>query len=113
MSEYVPGLGGVVATKSKVSSLDGAKGILAFRGYSIQELATKSNFEETAQLMLEGELPGKAELDAFTRRLRENYVVDSSIIEMMKALPKKTHPMSVFSKTVVGHCIQSWRCIMM
>ncbi|EDY86142.1 citrate synthase [gamma proteobacterium HTCC5015] len=95
MSEYVPGLGGVVATKSKVSSLDGANGILAFRGYSIQELATKSNFEETAQLMLDNELPSAAQLEAFTQKLRENYPVDDSIIQMLKALPKNTHPMAV------------------
>lgn len=95
MSEYVPGLDGIIATKSSVSSLDGANGILAYRGYPIEELAENSTFEETALLMLEGELPSQAELDAFTAKLRANYAIDAAIINMMKALPKDMHPMAV------------------
>ena len=56
-SEYLPGLAGVPATKSNISDIDGEKGILAYRGYSIQELAEKSTFEETSLLLLDGELP--------------------------------------------------------
>ena len=48
MTEYVPGLAGVPATKSAISSIDGEKGILAYRGYSIQDLVEHSSFEETA-----------------------------------------------------------------
>ena len=49
MSEYLPGLAGVPATKSNISYLDGEVGLLAYRGYSIQELVEKSSFEETLE----------------------------------------------------------------
>jgi citrate synthase (EC 2.3.3.1) len=48
MQEYIPGLAGVPATKSAISSIDGEKGILAYRGYSIEDLVVHSSFEETA-----------------------------------------------------------------
>ncbi len=95
MSDYVPGLDGIIATKSAVSSLDGANGVLAYRGYPIEDLAANSTFEETALLMLDGELPTQAALDAFTAKLRANYAIDSAIINMMKALPADMHPMAV------------------
>ena len=57
MKEYIPGLAGVPATKSAISSIDGEKGILAYRGYSIDDLVAHSSFEETALLLMQGELP--------------------------------------------------------
>ena len=65
MTEYVPGLAGVPATKSAISSIDGEKGILAYRGYSIQDLVERSSFEETALLLMNGELPSPQELTNF------------------------------------------------
>ena len=55
MTEYIPGLAGVPATKSSISSIDGEKGILAYRGYSIQDLVEHSSFEETALLLMNGD----------------------------------------------------------
>ncbi len=57
MTEYIPGLAGVTATKSAISSIDGEKGILAYSGYSFQDLVEHSSFYETALLLLNGELP--------------------------------------------------------
>ncbi len=57
MVEYVPGLAGVPATESSISSIDGENGILAYRGYSIEDLVKSSSFEETSLLLLHGELP--------------------------------------------------------
>ena len=54
MKEYIPGLAGVPATKSAISSIDGEKGILAYRGYSIDDLVAHSSFEETALLLMQG-----------------------------------------------------------
>src|SRR5882672_4386959 len=54
------------ATKSAITFLDGDKGILRYRGYSIEELAEKSNFLEVAHLLIFGELPAKTQLDKFT-----------------------------------------------
>ena len=63
---YSPGLVGIIATESSVSNINGKKGILSYRGYSIEELAQKSTFEETSYLLLFGELPTLDELKEFT-----------------------------------------------
>ncbi|MCG6887809.1 MAG: citrate synthase, partial [Proteobacteria bacterium] len=72
MSEYLPGLAGVPATKSNISDIDGEKGILAYRGYSIEDLAANSTFEETAMLLMDGRLPNRIELENFSLQLVEN-----------------------------------------
>ena len=63
------GLEGVVAAVSGICYIDGERGILAYRGIDIHELASKSNFEETTYLLWFGKLPNRAELDNFKRRL--------------------------------------------
>ena len=95
MSEYLPGLAGVPATKSNISSIDGEKGILAYRGYDIQELAEKSTFEETALLLLDGELPSSAELEDFDQQLRGERKIKYHIREIMRNLPATGHPMEM------------------
>ena len=65
MSDYKPGLEGIPATRSAISFLDGKNGVLAYRGYRIEELAEQSSFEETAYLLLRGELPTNGELERF------------------------------------------------
>ena len=73
MTEYHPGLDGVIATESSISDIDGERGILSYRGYSIEELAEKSTFEETAFLLLTGELPTKTELENFKSDIVINF----------------------------------------
>ena len=72
MSDYLPGLAGVPATKSNISDIDGEQGILAYRGYRIEELAKQSSFEETVLLLLDGRLPTISELDEFKSQLIDN-----------------------------------------
>ncbi len=93
-AEYVPGLAGVIATKSGISDIDGQRGILKYRGYAIQELAEKSTFEETAYLTIEGDLPTKRQLDEFTKELKRNRNIEPAILDMIKLFPKSGHPMS-------------------
>ena len=100
MSEYLPGLAGVPATKSNISSIDGEKGILAYRGYDIQELASKSTFEETALLLLDGELPGKESLEDFDQQLRGERKIKFHIREIMRNLPATGHPMEMLQTAV-------------
>ena len=100
MSEYLPGLAGVPATKSNISSIDGEKGILAYRGYDIQELAEKSTFEETAMLLLDGELPTKAKLDDFDQQLRGERKIKYQIREIMRNLPATGHPMEMLQTAI-------------
>ncbi|RMH44749.1 MAG: citrate synthase, partial [Deltaproteobacteria bacterium] len=67
--EYVPGLAGVPAAKSKIGLIDGNAGKLYYRGYPIEQLAEHSDFEEVSYLLLKGHLPTRAELDAFKAQL--------------------------------------------
>jgi len=101
-SEYLPGLAGVPATKSNISSIDGEKGILAYRGYDIKELAEKSTFEETALLLLDGCLPSQAELDNFDCQLREERRLKYKIRSIMKNLPTSGHPMEMLQTAVAS-----------
>lgn len=102
MSEYVPGLAGVPATKSKISSIDGEKGILAYRGYDISELAANSSFEETSLLLLNGELPTAAELESFDMQLRGERRVKYNVREIMKYLPPSGRPMEMLQTAVAS-----------
>ncbi|MDT8283605.1 MAG: citrate synthase [Gammaproteobacteria bacterium] len=101
-SEYLPGLAGVPATKSNISSIDGEKGILAYRGYDIKNLAEKSTFEETAMLLLDGRLPTRSELDEFDAQLRAERRVKFKIRTIMKNLPSTGHPMEMLQTAVAS-----------
>jgi citrate synthase len=100
--QYIPGLAGVPATESKISYIDGQKGLLTYRGYDIMELAEKSSFEETTLLLLFGELPSQEELAAFDQQLRQNRRVKYNIREIMKNLPQTTHPMHMLQVVVAS-----------
>ncbi len=102
MSEYLPGLEGVPATRSNISFIDGEKGILAYRGYPIEQLAAQSSFEETTMLLLDGRLPKAAELTEFDHQLRRNRRVKYNIREMMKHLPTTGHPMELLQTAVAS-----------
>ena len=102
MNEYVPGLEGVPATKSNISYIDGEKGVLAYRGYPISQLAEHSTFEETALLLLDGRLPTTQELAQFDDQLRTNRRVKYNIREMMKSLPPDGHPMEMLQTAVAS-----------
>jgi citrate synthase len=101
-SEYLPGLAGVPATKSNISSIDGDKGILAYRGYDIKELAEKSTFEETALLLLDGRLPLQAELNDFDRQLRSERRVKYKIRSIMKNLPTTGNSMEMLQTSIAS-----------
>ncbi len=102
MSDYLPGLAGVPATKSNISDIDGEKGILSYRGYPIQELAKNSTFEETALLLLDGRLPTKSELAGFTEQLVADRRIKYHTRGMMKNLPPSGHPMEMLQTVVAS-----------
>ena len=102
MSEYLPGLAGVPATKSNISDIDGEKGILSYRGYPIEELARHSTFEETTLLLLDGCLPTASELADFDRQIRDNRPVKYHIRNLMKTLPESGHPMEMLQTAVAS-----------
>lgn len=102
MSEYLPGLEGVPATKSNISELDGHTGVLTYRGYRIADLAKHSSFEETSLLLLDGHLPTRDELEYFDHEIRANRRVKYNIREIMKYLPATGHPMEMLQASIAS-----------
>jgi len=100
--EYQPGLEGVPATRSRISYLDGKKGILTYRGYRIVDLARHSTYEETAYLLIDGELPTAEQLERFDSQLREHRRVKYNIHDIMKSLPVTGHPMEMLQTAVAS-----------
>jgi citrate synthase len=93
------GLRNVYLDETEASFIDGEKGILLYRGYSIHDLAPNCSFEEVAHLMLYGKLPDRAELNAFDRRLRGQRALPATVIETIR-LVAKSHPMDVLRTAV-------------
>jgi citrate synthase len=94
------GLEGVVATTSKICFIDGDRGVLAYRGIDIHELADHSNFEETCYLLWFGKLPTKSELKDLRQKLAEERRLDPAIIEFLRSAPKNALPMDVLRTAV-------------
>ena len=89
------GLRGVTVADTKISDVDGANGILIYRGYRIEELAKNSTFEETAYLLLHDELPTAEQLKGFSRKLIEARRLPGFVLESMQRLPAQPLPMDV------------------
>lgn len=83
------------ATKSAITFLDGDKGILRYRGYSIEDLAEKSNFLEVAHLLIFGELPNKKQYDQFSHDIKTHTLVHEDIKKILDGFPSSAHPMGV------------------
>jgi citrate synthase len=94
------GLEGVVATNSKICYIDGDRGVLAYRGIDIHELADHSNFEETCYLLWFGKLPTRHELRQLQKRLAEERNLDASVITLLRSAPRHALPMDVLRTAV-------------
>jgi citrate synthase len=94
------GLEGVVAANSKICYIDGERGVLAYRGIDIHELADHSNFEETCYLLWFGKLPSRRELRELHDRLAEERKLDASIITLLRNAPRHALPMDVLRTAV-------------
>jgi citrate synthase len=94
------GLEGVVATTSSICYIDGDRGILAYRGIDIHELADNSSFEEVCYLLWFGHLPSRNELRDLRDRLCEERKIDASIIYRLQLAPKHALPMDVLRTMV-------------
>jgi len=88
------------ATKSGVTFLDGELGILRYRGYSIEELAEKSNFMEVAYLLIYGELPTLTQFNEFTEQIKMHTLVNEDIKKILDGFPATSHPMGILSSLV-------------
>ncbi len=91
--DVVPGLEGIPAAESAISFIDGDAGVLEYRGISIEVLAEKSNFIETAYLLIFGRLPKWEELEKFRSDITFHTRLKLKILRMMEYLPEAGHPM--------------------
>jgi citrate synthase len=92
-----PGYKNTGACKSAITFLNGEKGVLRYRGYSIEDLAEKADFLEVAYLLIFGELPTKEQLVKFHSDIKENAIVDDDVRKILDAFPKIAHPMGILS----------------
>jgi citrate synthase len=81
------------ATQSSITFLDGEKGILRYRGYSIEELSSKASFVEVSYLLLYGELPTQAQLTEFEETLNQHTLVHENLMKVFEVFPTGSHPM--------------------
>ena len=95
MFTYDPGYVSTASCKSRITFIDGAKGILRYRGYPIDELAEKSDFMEVCHLLLHGELPSPADKEEFVRYITHRTMVHEQIIDFFKGFRRDAHPMAI------------------
>lgn len=95
-----PGFKNTGSTQSKVTFLDGEKGILSYRGYPIEQLAEQSTFIEVAFLLIYGELPNKKELADFELRITKHNNLHEDFKQIFSGFPSNAHPMGVLSAMV-------------
>ncbi|MXW43515.1 MAG: citrate synthase [Candidatus Dadabacteria bacterium] len=100
MMSYDPAFGNTASCKSKVTFIDGEKGILRYRGYPIEELAKKSNFLEVAYLLIHGELPNKSQYDSWVHDITHHTYVHENIRKLMDGFRYDAHPMGMLLATV-------------
>ena len=92
-----PGYKNTGSCNSEITFLDGEEGILRYRGYSIEELADKSNFLEVSYLLVFGQLPTATQLEKFENDIRKYTLVNEEMKTILEGFPKTAHPMGVLS----------------
>ena len=97
---FDPGFMNTAATKSAITYIDGDAGILRYRGYPIEQLAKHSSFLETSYLLIYGNLPTPAELEAFDQRIRRHTLLHEDLKGFFGGFPRDAHPMPVLSSAV-------------
>ena len=90
--EYSPGLAGVIAGETAICWVDPNAGLM-YRGYDIHEMGDKATFEEIAYLLLNGELPNGKQFNEFKQQIAAERDLPKEVVEMLRLLPKSTHPM--------------------
>ncbi len=87
---------------SKITYIDGDKGILRYRGYPIEQLAAHSTYLETAYLVIYGELPSADQLATFEQRIRRSTLIDERMRDLFRCFPRGSHPMPVLAAGIMA-----------
>src|SRR3954453_13977125 len=99
---YDPGYGATAACKSKITYIDGDKGILQYRGYPIETLAEQSNFLEVAYLLIYGVLPTKAQYDKWVYDIMHHTYVHENMARLIEAYRYDAHPVSMMISAIAS-----------
>jgi citrate synthase len=99
---YDPGYGNTGACQSAITYIDGDAGILRYRGYAIEDIATKASFVEVAYLLIYGQLPSKAQLDKFQHDLTYHTLLHEDMKKFFEGYPRTAHPMAIMAAMIVS-----------
>jgi len=102
MMTYDPAYQNTASCKSKITYIDGEKGILHYRGYPIEQLAGQSNFLEVAYLLIFGDLPSQEELNHWTTRILRHTYIHENLAELMKSFRYDAHPMAMLVSSIAS-----------
>jgi citrate synthase len=102
LATYDPAFMNTAACRSRITYIDGDKGILEYRGYPIEQLAEHSTYLETAYLILFGELPTDAQLKEWTKQITLHTMVHENIKKLMEGFQYDAHPMGVLISTIAA-----------
>ena len=102
MMTYDPAFMNTASCKSKITFIDGDKGILRYRGYPIEQLAEKSTYVETAYLLIHGELPTKEQLDDWTFQINHHTIIHENIKKFMDGFHYDANPMGMLVGSEFG-----------
>jgi citrate synthase len=97
---YDPGFMNTASCQSKITYIDGDRGILRYRGYPIEQIAEKSTYLETAYLILYGELPTQSQLDDWTHNITFHSIIHENIKKLIDGFHHDAHPMGILVSTV-------------
>ncbi len=100
LMSYDPGFKNTAVCESRISLVDGERGILLYRGYPIEQLAEHSTFLETAYLLLEAQLPGRTQLQQWTHDITFHTMLHENIKKFMEGFRHDAHPMGILQSTV-------------
>ena len=98
--QVAKGLEGVLAAESGICFIDGARGKLYYRGYSIEELVEHCSYEEIAYLLLYDHLPSRERLETFSRRMRMHRSLKEPVLRMIHDFPSGAHPMELLQSVI-------------
>jgi citrate synthase len=99
---FDPGFMATASTESKITYIDGDKGVLLYRGYPVEQLAEKSSFLEVANLLINGSLPTKATLCAFQNSIMRHTMVNEQLLRFFQGFHHNAHPMAMVSAVVAS-----------
>ena len=97
---YDPGFMNTASCQSKITYIDGDRGILRYRGYPIEQIAEKSTYLETSYLILYGELPTQSQLEEWTHNITYHSIIHENIKKLIDGFHHDAHPMGILVSTV-------------